>query len=209
MGIKERKERDREKQRDLILQAAGEIFAKEGLEKLSIRKIADKIEYSPAIVYHYFKDKEDIVSHIMKKGYLKLISSLSSVDAPPDQPEQRLRESMRKYIEAALQMPDEFLAVQFNKAPAILEYTAFLFQGASAQKPALAILTQNLKDIFKDRDIDQDTIELTAQIIATATLGLAVKLIFERELSEEQRNKLIEHHVTCMVDGVIIGGIGR
>lgn len=206
MGVKERKEREREKQRELILQAAAEIFAKEGIDKLSIRKIADKIEYSPAIVYHYFKDKEDILNHLLKKGYQKVVSSLSSVETPPDQPEQRLRESMRKYIEAALQMPDEYLAVQLNKSPFILEYTAFLYKGASAEKPALAMLTQCLKDIFRSQNVDDAEIELTAQIIAAATLGLAVKLIFERELDEEQKNKLIEHHINCMIHGAIKGG---
>lgn len=207
MGIKERKEREREKQRDLILQAAEEIFAEEGMEKLSIRKIADKIEYSPAIIYHYFRDKEDIVNHLLKQGFGKIMSSLAAVQVPADQPEVRLRELTRKYIEAALAMPDSFMAVQTNRSPAFLEFTAMMFQGASEQKPALAILAQCLKDLLKDRNADEGLIEMTAQVIAASTIGFVIKLINEREIGEEQRNRLIEHFLTCMIAGVIRGVI--
>ena len=60
MGIAERKEREREEVKDLILNAAREIFLSEGYENTSIRKIATKIEYSPGIIYHHFKDKNDL-----------------------------------------------------------------------------------------------------------------------------------------------------
>jgi AcrR family transcriptional regulator len=204
VGTKERKEREREKQRELILEAAGEIFMQEGLEKLSIRKIADKIEYSPAIIYHYFQDKEDIVNHLMASGYRKIMSSLSTVQASADPPEIKLKELMRNYINAALEMPDEYMAVQLNKSPAIQEYTATLFKGASVEKPALTILCQCLKDIYPNSDAEDDTIELTAQVIAASSLGLIVKLILEKDIGEEQRKKLIDHFINWMMRGTVI-----
>jgi AcrR family transcriptional regulator len=72
MTLKERKERDRDERRELILNAANEIIKEEGIDHLSVRKIANKIEYSPSIIYHYFKDKDDIISHLMKKSYKKI-----------------------------------------------------------------------------------------------------------------------------------------
>jgi AcrR family transcriptional regulator len=209
MGIKERKERERDEHRELILTAASEIITDEGFENLSIRKIAKKIEYSPAIIYHYFHDKDDIINHIMKKGYQKIVSALSSVPASVDIPLQRLKELTQKYIDAALQMPDEYMAVLLNKSPDILKYTSSLFKGASGQKPALGILTQCLKDIYKDKDTDDSLIELTAQIISTATFGLIIRLIIEKEIGEEQREKLIEHYIEVMVDGMVLGVVGR
>jgi AcrR family transcriptional regulator len=123
MTIEERKEREKEEMRGLILDTASEIIAAEGFDKLSIRKIASRIEYSPAIIYHYFQDKDEIVNHVMKKGYQKIINALSSIQVSADQPEKRLKELTRSYIAVAMQMPDEFQAVQLNKSPAILEYT--------------------------------------------------------------------------------------
>ena len=61
MGINERKEREREEIRELILNAAREIFVEEGYEHTSMRKIAQKIEYSPGTIYHHFKDKSDLL----------------------------------------------------------------------------------------------------------------------------------------------------
>lgn len=205
MTIKERKEREREEMRSLILTAASEIMKKEGIDSLSIRKIATRIEYSPAIIYHYFQDKDDIVNHLMQEGYQRIVDALASVPPSSDRPEERLKELTRNYIGAALQMSDEYMAVQLNNAPAVLEYTAWLFKGASNKKAALQILYLYLKEIFRNKGMDDTSIELTAQVMATATFGLVVKLIVENNIPEEQRTALIEHHIKCIVDGMILG----
>lgn len=204
MTIEERKEREKEEMRNLIIDSASEIITTEGLENLSIRKIAKQIEYSPAIIYHYFHDKDEIVNHVMKKGYQQIINALSSAEVSAHQPEERLKEMARNYINAALQMPDAFKAVQLNSSPAILEHTATLFKGASGKKTALGLLYQCLKDIYKDNNVDDNFVELTAQVIASATLGLIIKLIIEKDIGEEQRKNLIEHFIKCTVDGMVM-----
>ena len=60
MGVKERREREKESLRQDILDVAREMFATEGYESVSMRKIADKIEYSPTTIYLYFKDKNEL-----------------------------------------------------------------------------------------------------------------------------------------------------
>src|SRR3979409_83638 len=60
MGIKERQHRDREAVRRAILDAARDLFVIEGFQNVSIRKIAERIEYSPAAIYGYFPSKDDI-----------------------------------------------------------------------------------------------------------------------------------------------------
>ncbi|HWF84619.1 MAG TPA: helix-turn-helix domain-containing protein, partial [Vicinamibacterales bacterium] len=60
MGIKERHTRDREAVRRSILDAARNLFVSHGYENVSIRKIAERIEYSPAAIYGYFPSKDDI-----------------------------------------------------------------------------------------------------------------------------------------------------
>ena len=57
MGVTERRERERQAVRQEILDAARALFIEEGYEKTSMRKIAEKIEYSPTTIYLYFKDK--------------------------------------------------------------------------------------------------------------------------------------------------------
>ena len=69
MGIKERQERDREAVRRAILDAARDLFVRDGFEHVSIRKIAELIEYSPAAIYGYFPSKDDIFFALAEEGF--------------------------------------------------------------------------------------------------------------------------------------------
>src|SRR6476620_3411463 len=72
MGVKERQERDREQLRARILDAARELFVAEGYRNVSIRKIAEKVEYSPAALYSYFPSKDDLFFALAEEGFRKL-----------------------------------------------------------------------------------------------------------------------------------------
>jgi AcrR family transcriptional regulator len=69
MSVAERKDREKKEMMDLILLKAKEIILKEGQEKLSIRKIAQEIDYSPSTIYLYFQDKDEILYQMMQKGF--------------------------------------------------------------------------------------------------------------------------------------------
>src|SRR5205809_4911996 len=79
MGIKERQERDREAVRRAILDAARELFVSEGYRNVSIRKIAEKIEYSPAAIYGYFPSKDDIFYALAEEGFHLLYTRATAV----------------------------------------------------------------------------------------------------------------------------------
>jgi AcrR family transcriptional regulator len=195
-----RREREIEAMRELIISAAKEIIAKEGFDNLSIRKIASKIEYSPAIIYHYFKDKDEIMNFVMRNGYMQIISAVTKSADEDLKPADRLKRMTRDYIEAALKMPDEFLAAQLNQSPHALKHTSSLYKGASREKPALSALCKCLKEIYIK--LDDDQIELKSQMIVVSALGLIVKLIIEKELDEEQRQKLIETFIEDVVSKI-------
>jgi AcrR family transcriptional regulator len=72
MGIAERKEKQKLEIRKLILEASMKLFVEEGFEAVTIRKIADLIEYSPTTVYLYFKDKDEIFYSLHDEGFEKL-----------------------------------------------------------------------------------------------------------------------------------------
>lgn len=69
MGVKERQEREREAVSRAILDAARDLFVAEGYQNVSIRKIADRIEYSPAAIYSYFPSKDDIFFALAEEGF--------------------------------------------------------------------------------------------------------------------------------------------
>jgi AcrR family transcriptional regulator len=72
MGVKERHERDKVELRARILDAARELFVAEGYRNVSIRKIAEKVEYSPAALYSYFPSKDDLFFALAEEGFRKL-----------------------------------------------------------------------------------------------------------------------------------------
>jgi AcrR family transcriptional regulator len=199
MAVEKRREKEIEEMKELILSTASEIITMEGLDKLSIRKIASKIEYSPSIIYHYFKDKEEIVNQVMQRGYKKIVSAVSSAEVEQQTPKERLRLMTKNYIKAALAMPEEFMAAQLNTSDLALKHTASLFKGASKEKPALTALFQSLKEMYTGQEVSEDTLEMTSQMIAVSTLGFIIKLIIEKNLDGEQKEKLVEFYTNDIV----------
>jgi AcrR family transcriptional regulator len=82
MGVRERHERDREVVRRAILDAARDLFVAEGYGNVSIRKIAERIEYSPAALYSYFPSKDDIFFALADEGF-QLLQATSEADTQP------------------------------------------------------------------------------------------------------------------------------
>lgn len=72
MGIAERREREREALRERIVEAARDLLSEEGLAALSMRSIAERIEYSPATIYLYFRDKDELVRQVVHAGFERL-----------------------------------------------------------------------------------------------------------------------------------------
>jgi AcrR family transcriptional regulator len=77
LGVKERQEREREATARAILDAARDLFVAEGYSNVSIRKIAERIEYSPAAIYSYFPSKDDIFLALAEEGFHMLFASAS------------------------------------------------------------------------------------------------------------------------------------
>src|ERR1043166_3407508 len=112
MGIKERQERDRESVRRGILDAARELFVAEGFRNVSIRKIAERIEYSPAAIYGYFPSKDDIFYALAEEGFTLLHSGdgVHTLDAELDRlpPLERIHAIFWRLSEFSPQQPQYF-----------------------------------------------------------------------------------------------------
>ena len=116
MGIAERKERDKEELRERILVAAKTLFLEKGVEKTSIRNIADLIEYSPGSIYHYFKDKNEIFHALHQGGFQQLMSRME-VLAAVSNPMERLKKMGAIYVDFALENPDMYDLMFIKEAP--------------------------------------------------------------------------------------------
>src|SRR5687767_11614404 len=105
MGVAERKERHKEELKKEILNAAIDLFREKGFEAMSIRNIAEKIEYSPATVYLYYKDKGEIIHALHQEGFKMLVNYFNPLNVI-EHPFERLKALGQAYIKFALENPD-------------------------------------------------------------------------------------------------------
>ncbi|MCC6457235.1 MAG: TetR/AcrR family transcriptional regulator [Caldilineaceae bacterium] len=104
------RERRYQRTQQAILEAARAIVAEGGADKLSIRAIADRIDYSPAGLYEYFGSKEEIIGALCLEGHRTLKRYMHQVPLtlPPDE---YMVELGLAYIHFAIQNPDYFLLI--------------------------------------------------------------------------------------------------
>lgn len=115
----ERRNNERKELRQLILEAAGELFAQGGYEGFSLRQVAEQIGYSPGAIYRYFDDKDDLLFNVADEGF-KLFSAMqtraaqSSSDAA-----ERLRAMAKAYVDFGLRYPN-YYRLMFMERPDLL-----------------------------------------------------------------------------------------
>ncbi len=116
MGITERKEKEKAEMRKMILNAAMQLFVKDGYDGVSIRKIASKIEYSPGTIYTYFEDKDSIFYALHVEGFGMLYQKQLSAQSIKD-PRERLIAHGRAYIEFAIENQQYYDIMFIIRAP--------------------------------------------------------------------------------------------
>ena len=129
MGIKGRQERDREAVRRSILDAARDLFVSEGFQNVSLRKIAERIEYSPAAIYGYFASKDDIFFALAEEGFRLLCDGGRTDTRKAMTPIAQVRSRFERLYEFSREYP-QYFALMFveRSVPRInKEYERFAF----------------------------------------------------------------------------------
>ena len=106
MGVKERRQRERTQVREKILDAALEFFGREGVEGVTMRALADAIEYSPPVIYAHFRDKDAIIRELCHRQLRHLAQIFGTFGALD--PVERLRRIGYVYADFAVDHPSHF-----------------------------------------------------------------------------------------------------
>ena len=202
MGITERKEMEKAELRKKISEAAAEIIRSEGIGKLSIRKIGVKIDYSPSIIYHYFKNKEDIINLIIEDGYGKILKMLKEALPKKESPKLSLVSMFREYIELVLEMPDYYQEVLFRGDGIGSPRMRVLERGVAKRNQTFGYLVSIIDQGVESGEFDVSSSEMTAQVIWCGTFGLLSRLIIEKELEKQQVEALINKHLELMIKSI-------
>jgi AcrR family transcriptional regulator len=189
MGIKERQERDREAVRRSILDAARDLFVREGYERVSMRKIAEMVEYSPAAIYGYFPSKDDIFFALAEEGF-RLLSGdaghLHALESLP--PLERVRATFWRLYVFSCEHPQYFALIFIDRSvPRISrEYERFAVVQDMKQS-----LVGHVRAAMTAGDLPS-TLEPEAmfRIVSSALIGVAVLRMSDRLAPGEDADAL-------------------
>lgn len=158
MGTRERRQREREELRGKVLDAARELFATDGWEAVTMRRIAERIEYSPTAIYLHFRDKQAVLRALCDADFLALAQRLAKIARIAD-PIARLRATGMAYAEFALAHPNHYRLMFMTPHPPQMadeselergnpEEDAYAFlRGIVAEAIAGGLLRRELDDV--------------------------------------------------------------
>ncbi|MCP3137446.1 TetR/AcrR family transcriptional regulator [Pyxidicoccus xibeiensis] len=115
MGISERKERQRAELREQILRVARDMVMREGFDALSMRKLADAVEYAPATLYLHFENREAIARELCVRGFRDLLAALEPA-ATGEEPLARLSKLADAYVRFGLENPETYRLIFMEDA---------------------------------------------------------------------------------------------
>jgi AcrR family transcriptional regulator len=171
LGPRERREREREEIRTRILDAARELFASEGVESVTMRRIADRIEYSPTAIYFHFRDKESLLAELCDCDFRSFAGRFVEIAKISD-PVERLTTAGKAYVEFGLQNPSHY-RLMFMTPKITNEKTSTIAKG-NPEEDAYAFLKGIVGDLMTAGRLRADLtdVDLVAQTIWAAIHGL-------------------------------------
>lgn len=172
MGIKERREREKAEIREKILEAARDLFVNEGYEAVSMRKIADRIEYSPTAIYLHFKDKEAVLRELCDADFLTLGKQFRRIAGIAD-PIERLRETGRAYAGFAVELPNHYRLMFMTPHPELDPDDSAVEKG-NPEEDAYAFLKMTVADCIAQGRLrpEMDDVDLVAQVMWAGVHGV-------------------------------------
>jgi AcrR family transcriptional regulator len=175
MGIAERKEREKREMRELIIRTAMDLFVERGYEKTSMRAIANAIDYSPATLYLYFKDKDEIFFAIQTKAFSHLFATMQPL-LQIKNPMERLKTLGKVYIKFALDHPKYYDVMFIMESPMNAEKNQDKWE---IGKQAHSFLESTVKQCVEAGHMEGD-VEKIAFLMWSTVHGMSSLLIKNR-----------------------------
>ncbi len=193
MASKDRILRQKEETRKNILDAAYGIAKEEGWNGLSMRKIADRIEYTAPIIYEYFSNKEAILSELTGWGFNMLSRALEKAKATSENPREQLKAMWMAYWEFAF-TDTEMYQVMFG-----VQINCCAGQCEAADSP-YKLFTGVIADVMKKQNPTAEVVKQKYFLFFSVIHGLISINIVNHNQPLEEINKQI---LNDAIDGIM------
>jgi AcrR family transcriptional regulator len=211
MGTRERREREREEIRGKIMDAARDLFVSHGYEAVSMRKIAEAIEYSPTAIYVHFEDKAALMQQLCQHDFNSLAHVFHDLARITD-PIERIRQTGHTYIRFAAQHPNHY-RFMFMTPHAELQGECEIQKAYEADptkndpnENSYLFLFQACEQAIREGRLRQELTDphLVAQTFWAAVHGVAsIEVTFRNDPWIQFAD--LESRAATMVDGIIRG----
>lgn len=200
MGVKEKRAKYREEFRGEILDAARELFINDGYDKFSMRRLAERIGYSPTTIYLYFRDKDDLLLAICEEVAEQFFANLNHIRADHTDPLETLRQALLYFIEFGFNNPNQYIVFFFTSCGVYGTHEEFMKKESMARNSYLVFreIVQDCIETGKLRETDK---EMLTQVLAVATHGLIAMTTYRKSFPWADRNVLAH----SLVDGLLRG----
>jgi AcrR family transcriptional regulator len=204
MGVQERKAREKEVLRQDILDAARELFVEHGYDAVSMRRIADRIEYSPTTIYLYFRDKADLFDCLCAETLELLVQRLSSHTEEVrtgEDPVAALRAGLRAYVDFGLGHSSHY-RVTFMTPHEFHCNGGHTTRSDAAGERAFNCLVESVAACAAAGKIRVADPLQSAQMLWSAVHGLTSLLITHPSFPWVEREGLIDHLINTLTKGL-------
>ena len=200
MDAMEKRAPYKEEFRREILDAARELFINEGYEKFSMRKVAEKIEYSTTTIYLYFKDKDDLLFAICEEVAERFFADLTDIRTAHTDPLESLRQALLNLIKVGFNNPDEYKFLFITRPQAYGTLEEFMEKESMARN-SYFVFREIVKNCILTGKLQEMDIDVLTQVLTVATCGLATLTADKTSFPWIDRNVLAH----TLVEGLLRG----
>jgi AcrR family transcriptional regulator len=182
LGTIERRERERLELKGRILDAARELFVEQGFDAVTMRKIAERIEYSPTAIYFHFKDKQALLRELCDEDFGALAKDFQKIAAISD-PVDRLRRIGHAYVGFAIAYPSHYRLMFMTPKPLGLSAAESRIARGNPEQDAYAFLRATVAEAIAAGRLRQELsdADLVAQMVWAGTHGVVSLQIAKKE----------------------------
>lgn len=201
MTIQDRKTREKQALRSEILDAARELFVAEGYENVSMRKIAERIEYSPTTIYLYFKDKSELLQEICETSFAKLADEIRKSQESGGTPLEILRRGMMAYVDFGLNNPHHYDVVFISPKQKYFNDNGYAYEGSTGQQ-AFDLLAESVAGCSRAGVFGPGNTAVIAQTLWAGLHGVTSLLITHEGFPFAERQILTKSVIDTMIRGL-------